>query len=66
MTGSCQVRSKDMRLIDADRLKAQFREKCKTCNINGTKHCNGVCVVNIVCDRVDIQPTEERIIIYDK
>lgn len=55
-----------MRLIDADRLKAHFRESCKTCKLNGTNYCNNECVANIVCGRVDLQPTEERIIIYDK
>ena len=54
-----------MRLIDADRLKAHFRESCKTCKLNGTKYCNSECVANMVCGRVDLQPTEERIIIYD-
>lgn len=55
-----------MRLINADRLKAKFRESCKTCNLNGTLYCKNDCIVNILCERVDLQPTEERIIKYDK
>lgn len=50
-----------MRLINADKVKAESREHCKTCVLNGTKHCDKTCVINLICDRLDLQPTiEER------
>lgn len=49
-----------MRLINADKVKAESREHCKTCILNGTKQCK-TCVINLICDRLDLQPTiEER------
>ena len=50
-----------MRLINADKVKAESREHCKTCVLNGTKHCDKTCVIHLICDRLDLQPTiEER------
>ena len=50
-----------MRAIDADKVKAESREHCKTCVLNGTKHCDKTCIINLICDRMDLQPTiEER------
>lgn len=46
-----------MRLINADKVKAESREHCKTCILNGTKHCDKTCVINLICDRLDLQPT---------
>lgn len=46
-----------MRLINADKVKAESREHCKTCVLNGTKHCDKTCVINLICDRLDLQPT---------
>lgn len=48
-----------MRTIDADKVKAESREHCKTCILNGTKHCDKTCVINLICDRLDLQPTVE-------
>lgn len=48
-----------MRLINADKVKAESREHCKTCILNGTKHCDKTCVINLICDRLDLQPTVE-------
>ena len=45
-----------MRLIDADKVKIESRKHCIDCKINGTKHCK-TCVVNLICDRLDLQPT---------
>lgn len=47
-----------MRLIDADKLKIESRKHCIDCKLNGTKHCK-TCVVNLICDRLDLQPTVE-------
>lgn len=46
-----------MRLIDADRMKVESREHCKTCKLNGTEYCKKTCIINLVCDRLDLQPT---------
>ena len=51
-----------MRLIDADKLKAIGRENCKTCILNGSKHCKNDCIVNDVCDLLDSAPTVGGII----
>lgn len=51
-----------MRLINADKVKAESREHCKTCILNGTKHCDKTCVINLICDRLDLQPTVERVV----
>ena len=48
-----------MRLIDADKVKIESRKHCIDCKINGTKHCK-TCVVNLICDRLDLQPTVEE------
>lgn len=48
-----------MRLIDADKVKIESRKHCIDCKINGTKHCK-TCVVNLICDRLDLQPTIAR------
>ena len=49
-----------MRLIDADKVKIESRKHCINCTLNGTKQCK-TCVVNLICDRLDLQPTiEER------
>lgn len=45
-----------MRLIDADKVKIESRKHCINCTLNGTKHCK-TCVVNLICDRLDLQPT---------
>lgn len=50
-----------MRLINADKVKAESREHCKTCILNGTKHCDKTCVVNLICDRLDLQPTIQEV-----
>lgn len=50
-----------MRLIDADKVKIESRKHCINCTLNGTKHCK-TCVVNLICDRLDLQPTAENII----
>ena len=50
-----------MRLIDADKVKIESRKHCIDCNLNGTKHCK-TCVINLICDRLDLQPTAEDII----
>ena len=47
-----------MRLIDADKVKIESRKHCINCTLNGTKHCK-TCVVNLICDRLDLQPTVE-------
>ncbi len=49
-----------MRTIDADKVKAESREHCKTCTLNGTKSCK-TCVVNLICDRLDLQPTIQEV-----
>ena len=49
-----------MRLIDADKVKAKSREHCKTCTLNGTKQCK-TCVINLICDRLDLQPTIQEV-----
>lgn len=49
-----------MRLIDADKVKIESRKHCINCTLNGTKQCK-TCVINLICDRLDLQPTiEER------
>lgn len=48
-----------MRLIDADKIKIESRKHCINCNLNGTKHCK-TCVINLICDRLDLQPTIAR------
>lgn len=50
-----------MRLIDADKVKIDSRKHCINCTLNGTKHCK-TCVVNLICDSLDLQPTVEDII----
>lgn len=50
-----------MRRIDADKVKAESREHCKTCVLNGTKHCDKTCVINLICDRLDLQPTIQEV-----
>lgn len=50
-----------MRLINADKVKAESREHCKTCILNGTKHCDKTCVINLICDRLDLQPTIQEV-----
>lgn len=50
-----------MRLIDVDKVKIESRKHCINCNLNGTKHCK-TCVINLICDRLDLQPTAENII----
>lgn len=50
-----------MRAIDADKVKAESREHCKTCILNGTKHCDKTCVINLICDRLDLQPTIQEV-----
>lgn len=47
-----------MRLIDADKIKIESRKHCINCTLNGTKHCK-TCVINLICDRLDLQPTVE-------
>lgn len=47
-----------MRLIDADKVKIDSRKHCIDCKLNGTKHCK-TCVINLICDRLDLQPTVE-------
>lgn len=49
-----------MRLINADKVKAESREHCKTCILNGTKQCK-TCVINLICDRMDLQPTIQEV-----
>jgi hypothetical protein len=49
-----------MRLINADKVKAESREHCKTCILNGTKQCK-TCVINLICDRLDLQPTIQEV-----
>jgi len=48
-----------MRLIDADKVKIESRKHCINCNLNGTKQCK-TCVINLICDRLDLQPTAEE------
>lgn len=48
-----------MRLIDADKVKIDSRKHCIDCKMNGTKHCK-TCVINLICDRMDLQPTVEE------
>ena len=48
-----------MRLIDADKVKIESRLHCINCTLNGTKHCK-TCVINLICDRMDLQPTVEE------
>lgn len=48
-----------MRLIDADKVKIESRKHCVVCKLNGTEHCK-TCVVNLICDRIDLQPTIAR------
>lgn len=50
-----------MRLIDADKVKIESRKHCINCNLNGTKHCK-TCVVNLICERLDLHPTAKDII----
>ena len=45
-----------MRLIDADKVKIESRKHCIDCTLNGTKQCK-TCVINLICDRLDLQPT---------
>ena len=48
-----------MRLIDADKVKIESRKHCINCTLNGTKQCK-TCVINLICDRLDLQPTVEE------
>ena len=49
-----------MRLIDADKMKAIAREDCKDCTINGSVYCKRECFINNICDYLDAQPTAEE------
>lgn len=46
-----------MRPIDADKVKIDSRKHCINCKLNGTEHCKKDCVINLICDRMDLQPT---------
>lgn len=48
-----------MRRIDADKIKAESRVLCDSCTLRGTEKCTDICVVNLICKRVDLQPTVE-------
>lgn len=47
-----------MKLIDADKVKIESRKHCIDCKLNGTKQCK-TCVINLICERLDLQPTVE-------
>lgn len=49
-----------MRLIDADKVKIESRKHCINCTLNGTKQCK-TCVINLICDRLDLQPTIQEV-----
>lgn len=51
-----------MRLIDADKAKADLRKDCWTCKVNGSSFCKNDCYINNMCDFLDKQPTAEGII----
>ena len=49
-----------MRLIDADKAKADLRLGCSICRMNGRLFCKDECIINIECNLLDAQPTAKE------
>ena len=46
-----------MRLIDAERMRAEAVEPCKFCHLNGSKYCREKCETNALIKLIDNAPT---------
>ena len=47
-----------MRLINADKMRAEAVEPCKFCHLNGSKYCREKCEINALLKLIDNAPTE--------
>lgn len=50
-----------MRLINAEKLRAEAIESCKFCHLNGSKYCREKCEINALTKLIDKAPTVEPI-----
>lgn len=46
-----------MRLINAEKLRAEAIESCKFCHLNGGKYCREKCEINALTKLIDNAPT---------
>lgn len=46
-----------MRLIDAEKMRAEAVEPCKFCHLNGSKYCREKCETNALMKLIDNAPT---------